>query len=451
MSQKGRPQRVAELIREEIAKLLVRGLKDPRIGFVSVMAVRMSPDLRYANVYVSLYGDDKERRSSLAALSNSAGWVRHEVGKYLRMRYLPQIRFLADTTLDEVYHLEEVLQEIHADQDEAPMMHVGLEAIAEELRAAKSVLITTHENPDGDAIGSMLGLRQWLLASGVESVACAMADPAPRIYRNLPGVKKILTPHDQVPEFDVVAIVDVAKLDRIGVIAKWIEAGKKIIVLDHHLETEPGGTLGFLDPSYAAAGEIIFDLFKVTGTALTAEAAHCLYVAQVTDTCGYRFSNTNPRSHRIAAELLEAGLDVEAIASQVFDSMSLAKFGLLRRVLDRTELDAAGQLAYSFVTSEDLESVGGKKEDLDGLINFVRNIEGVKVAALINGIGPALTKVSLRARRGFNGAGFLSRFGGGGHAGAAGATIEKPYLEVMSEVLKELRAALTVSEQGDQE
>lgn len=114
----GRRIRVAAVIREEIANLLHRGLKDPRIGFVSVMAVRMSKDLRYANVYVSLYGDDKEKKSSLIALTNSAGWIRREIGKHLRMRVTPEIRFFEDTTLDEVFHLEEVIKQLHT--DEAP-------------------------------------------------------------------------------------------------------------------------------------------------------------------------------------------------------------------------------------------------------------------------------------------------------------------------------------------
>ena len=113
-----RTQRVAELIREEIGRLLVKGLKDPRIGFVSVMGVRMSKDLRYANVYVSLYGDEKARKSSLIALRSSTGWVRREIGKAVRLRFTPQIRFFPDGTLDEVYHLEEVFREIHDQEAE---------------------------------------------------------------------------------------------------------------------------------------------------------------------------------------------------------------------------------------------------------------------------------------------------------------------------------------------
>ncbi len=113
--QQGRPKRVGELIRQEIAQLMQRGMKDPRIGFVSVMDVRMSKDLRYANVYVSLYGNDSERKDSMVGLQRSQGWVRREIGKKLRLRYTPEIRFIEDETLDRVFHLEEVFRELHED------------------------------------------------------------------------------------------------------------------------------------------------------------------------------------------------------------------------------------------------------------------------------------------------------------------------------------------------
>jgi ribosome-binding factor A len=113
MSDKGRPRRVGELVREEIAQLIVKGLKDPRIGFVSVMTVRMSPDLKYANVYVSLYGSESEKKSSLIALQRSATWLRGVVARNLKLRFAPEIRFFVDDTLDRVFHLENVFRELH--------------------------------------------------------------------------------------------------------------------------------------------------------------------------------------------------------------------------------------------------------------------------------------------------------------------------------------------------
>jgi ribosome-binding factor A len=120
MTEKGRPRRVGELVREEIARLLMKGLKDPRIGFVSVMSVRMSPDLRYANVYVSLYGSESERKSSLVGLQNSAGWLRGKITRNLGLRFAPEIRFFPDDSLDRVFHLEEVIREIHSNEERSP-------------------------------------------------------------------------------------------------------------------------------------------------------------------------------------------------------------------------------------------------------------------------------------------------------------------------------------------
>ncbi len=116
-AQSGRPQRVGELIRKEVAEMLMRRIKDPRLGFVSVMGVVMSPDLRYATIHVSLYGDEPERKASLVALQRSAGWVRRELGKTLRLRYTPQVRFAEDNSLDRVFSLEETLRKLHEDED----------------------------------------------------------------------------------------------------------------------------------------------------------------------------------------------------------------------------------------------------------------------------------------------------------------------------------------------
>ena len=118
--QKGRPQRVGEEIRKTLATLLAKGLKDPRVGFVSIMEVRMSPDLRHANCYVSLLGSDSERKSSLAGLRSASGWLRREVSKRLGLRFSPEMRFFEDTTLERVFHLEDVFREIHEDEEQTP-------------------------------------------------------------------------------------------------------------------------------------------------------------------------------------------------------------------------------------------------------------------------------------------------------------------------------------------
>jgi phosphoesterase RecJ-like protein len=436
MTHPARAERVGELIRQEIGKLIAKGLKDPRIGFVSIMGVKMSPDVKYADVYVSLYGPESERKSSLIALQRGAGWMRREIGKVIRLRYTPELRFHSDETLDEVYHLEEIFKQIHEVEAHAPMLRIDLPAILEELQRAETILITAHTNPDGDAIGSMLGLYHLLRSLGKDQVTCAIADPVPEVYRFLSGADRILGLEGTIPETAVTVLVDCATLERVGEMAERLSSETRLLVIDHHAEEEPEGDAGFLDPTYAATGEIVAEMYVAAGVPLSREAAECLYAAQATDTGGYRYSNTNARSHRIAAQLHDAGIDAAGIIHRVYEVMSRPKFELLRRVLDRMQLSAGARLASSYVTQEDLVECGAKKEDLDGLVNFARNIEGVQVGALFNAVAPNRTKVSLRSYPGFNSAKFLTQFGGGGHAAAAGATIEQPREEVQPMIVR---------------
>lgn len=450
MSTNGRGERVGELIRQEVSKLLAKGLKDPRIGFVSVMSVKMSPDLRYADVYVSLYGNEKERKSSLIALSRSAGWVRREVGKFLRLRIIPEIRFHPDNSLDEVYHLEEVFDKIHEEQEQAPMLRLDFAGMIEEMRQGDAFLICSHENPDGDAGGSMLGVAELLRALGKSQVHCALHDPLPPVCRELKGAKSVLRPDSDKPDFDTVVIVDVAQKERIGEIAKWIEPRHKVLVVDHHLAEHPYGHAGVIEPSYAAVGEMVVELFNAAETPLTKAAAECAFVAQITDTGSYQYSNTNARSHRIAAQIHDAGIDAAHIAREAFALMTRKQFELFKLAVSRIALRAEGRAAFSFATREDMDRHQATRQDLEGLVNYCRNIEGVQAGVFFTGVEPEMTKVSLRSSEGFHAADFAKQFGGGGHAAAAGATIHAPLENAIEQVMAALEKQLTGSNsEGD--
>lgn len=322
------------------------------------------------------------------------------------------------------------------------MIHLSLEEVVEALSAGESYVVTAHTNPDGDAIGSTLAMADLLRGLGKSRVHCVNADPVPYVYEWLPGAEAIAAPTTPPPHFDTLVIVDVAQRLRIGKVADIIRPDTRTIVVDHHLETNPFGDMGIIDPTYAACGELVVDLFDRAGVAITEAAATCAYVAQATDTGGFRYANTNARSHRIAATLLECGIDVFDISSRVFDTMRSAKFHLLRRVLDRLHFDAGGQIAYSYVMTRDLSELDAKTQDIDGLINFVRNVEGVVVGVLFYEIEPSKTKVSLRSRGTFNSAHALQTFGGGGHHGAAGAVVDLPLHDTRTAVLDHLRIEL---------
>lgn len=318
----------------------------------------------------------------------------------------------------------------------------ALSEVLEAVSAGRSFLVTSHTNPDGDAIGSMLCVYHLLRALGKRDVLCVNEDPVPRNYQWLPGAPDIVTDCATHKAVDVAIIVDVARTDRLGRVREWVANAGKVIVIDHHLEDRPDGDIRFLDAAYGAVGEMVVELFMAAGAPISREAAECAYVSIVTDTGGFRFANTTARSHRIAAALLEAGINVPEISCRVFDELSMPKFRLLTLVLERMRCDAGGRVAYSMLTAADIEKSSAELEDFSGLVDFARNIRGVDVGILFREVNEKSTKVSVRSDSTFNSANFLRKFGGGGHAGAAGATIDLPLEEACAAVLKEIRQEL---------
>ena len=323
------------------------------------------------------------------------------------------------------------------------MNRIDLGEVVARLKNADDVLITTHTGPDGDAIGSVLGLRQLALALGQRRVSVTCHDAVPEIYRWLPGSEAIVTPDAIEESSGLGVIVDVAELDRIGDAARPMKNCGSLMVLDHHLVEDPAGDAHYIDPGYAAASEIVIDLFEAAKLPMPRDAAECLYVGIATDTGGFRFGNTNAKAHRRAAVLLDAGIDVAAISNRIFDSLSLAKCELLQRALSRLKIVDPGTLAYTYLTMEDMHAAKARGEDIEGIVNYARNLEGVRVGILFREVeNGSKTKVSMRSGNGFNSAEILRAFGGGGHEGAAGATLEAPREEVMKSIVNAVKESL---------
>lgn len=314
------------------------------------------------------------------------------------------------------------------------------------LRTAHNAVVTSHHNPDGDALGSMLACAGLLRAMGVESVTAVHCDPVPQRYDWLPGAADIVGPEDSAMDrADTIVVVDVAQRDRIGKVAGRTSEDMRVLVIDHHIENEPWGDAQLIDSTAAATGEIILRLFHAAGCEPTHDDALNLYVAIATDTGGFRFSNTTAATHRAAAELLTHDIDVGAVTTRVFDRIPMPKYRLMVQLLDNTRFEADGRLAITEVTHEQLEELGASPDDLEGLINFPRNVEGVEVACLLRASKNGQTKMSVRSTEEFNAAEFCNLFGGGGHAAAAGATLEASLSQARQLVAERARARLGAS------
>jgi len=314
-------------------------------------------------------------------------------------------------------------------------MNPDFSALAQVLRDTESFLIVSHHGPDGDSIGSMLAMAHLLKGLNKQCVL-RCEDPVPENYRWLKGSELITSDATPAP-VDATIMLDVSRKHRLGKVVSTIPVGAPLLTVDHHLDETPDGDCVVADSSYSATGELVAELFVYMNVPITLEAAQCLYVAIATDTGGFRYANTSASCLKMVARLVETGLDVADISARIFDQMSVAKFELLRRTLQR--MTVMDKVAYSVLTAQDVVETNAKTEDHEGLVNYARNIEGVEVGILFREIDANTAKVSLRSHGKLNCAKFLEQFGGGGHAAAAGATIKMPIDSTCTQVLTRLQ------------
>jgi bifunctional oligoribonuclease and PAP phosphatase NrnA len=313
-----------------------------------------------------------------------------------------------------------------------------LEAIAAALREHEKFLVVTHENPDGDALGSLLATTHALRQLGKDVEMLLTGDaPLPREYNfmQLEGLLRALP--DDVHERVLVA-VDCAKADRIGPDETPLQETKLVVDIDHHHDNTRFGDVNLIVPNASSTGEVLRDVFRELDVEITPDIAEPLYVALVTDTGRFQYSNTTPKSLRLAAELVEAGADVHEVFQQVYESVEFAKLKLLARALERARVLEGGRIVVSYLVRTDFAEVGAAEPYSEGIIDYLRAVEGAELAVLIRepprDSGPT-RRVSLRASVDELDVSAIARpFGGGGHRQAAGFSAEQSVDEITERV-----------------
>jgi phosphoesterase RecJ-like protein len=321
-----------------------------------------------------------------------------------------------------------------------------LEAIVTALRDHERFLVVTHENPDGDALGSMLAttlaLRQ--LDKDVEMLLMGEA-PLPGEYHFLQLDGLLREPPPDARERVLVA-VDCAKADRIGLGHEALLGGAALALdIDHHHDNTRFGSINLIVASASSTGEVLRDVFAELEVELTPEIAEPLYVALVTDTGRFQYSNTTPKALRLAAELVEAGADVHAVFQEVYESVQFAKLKLLARALDRAQLFEGGRLVISYLLKSDFAEAGAEAPYSEGIIDQLRAVEGSEAVALIreppNGDGQE-RRVSLRSSHDEVDVSAIARErGGGGHRQAAGFSSDEPIEQIIEFIRREFARA----------
>jgi phosphoesterase RecJ-like protein len=330
------------------------------------------------------------------------------------------------------------------------IMSAAAHEVAALVQSGRRICLTTHVNPDGDGLGSEVALAHLCRSLGAHvAITNPTATPArfDFLFRDLPDADRSAHAIKELRRADAIIVVDIADLSRLGGLADTVrERGVPVACIDHHVSagTLPPGPR-FVDPTAAATGELVFLLARALGHTITPAMARALYVALVTDTGGFRFSNTRPRTLHTAAELLRAGVDTEQVYLDVYAGAPVGRPRLLGEVLQTLVVEDDIGLAWVTVPPGAIERHHVDADDLDGAVEHARSVRGVRLALLFREMSGGRIKVSLRSVGNVDVAELARQFGGGGHAKAAGVAIAGVLPEVQAAVLDAARRYLGAS------
>lgn len=310
--------------------------------------------------------------------------------------------------------------------------------ITQLIRKHHSFAITSHARPDGDSIGSELGLALALRGLG-KKADVFNADPHPHAYSSLPGVETIRIVSQLSGSYDALFVLECNDLKRPG-IEKLDEY--RVVNIDHHPDTEPFGDLNWIDVSASAVGEMVFRLIRDLEVEITPGIATALYVAILTDTGSFQFSNTSSETFLVAAELVRAGASPSEIAQAVYMSYPHSKLRMLAETLDTLEVHPSGKIAWILLTDEMLRQTGASLKETEGIVNYPLSLDGIVLAAFFRQEGENRFRVSLRSKDHYDVGRLAVRYGGGGHRNAAGLSLQGSFSEVRQKLILSLERLL---------
>jgi bifunctional oligoribonuclease and PAP phosphatase NrnA len=316
-----------------------------------------------------------------------------------------------------------------------------IDRIIEALRTHRTFCVVGHIRPDGDCVGSQLGLAAALRNEG-KKVVCWNEDPIPQKYEFLDPDHRFQKPK-RGARFDCVIATDAASFERLGSVGPCLADRKMLINIDHHDSNTRYGELNWVSAREPSTGELIYRLLKVAKWPITRPIADCLFTAVSTDTGSFQYSTTRPGTYHVAGELVRRGANLAKICDEVYESYPLSRARLLRHVYSHFRLTHQNQIAWFWLRKADFARAGADSSDTEGLIDHIRAIAPVVVACVFEEVEPELTRISLRSKSGkVNVNDIAAQFGGGGHPAAAGARIPGKPLSVQRKVIGAIKHAL---------
>lgn len=322
-----------------------------------------------------------------------------------------------------------------------------MKKILETISKYNKFLITAHVNLEGDALGSQLAMAELIRSLGKEAIVVD-SDPVPDHLKFLPGAEEVSNNVTSELDFDAALILDCPTMKRTGKVEQAIKSkGVPIINIDHHISNEKFGIVNWIDAEASSAGEMVFQLYKEAGIPITKEVALSLYIAILTDTGSFNYDNTSRVTHEIAGELLGYGLDPANVSESVYERRAVSDIKLLGKVLSTIQVNKTGEIAYLEVTAKILNETGADLSKSEGLVNYARSIDNVKVAMIFkeDTKKPGKINISFRSKGDMDVNKIAASFGGGGHTRASGCTVDGPLHEVRRKVLAKVEEELKKS------
>jgi bifunctional oligoribonuclease and PAP phosphatase NrnA len=318
----------------------------------------------------------------------------------------------------------------------------ALALAADKVVAADKILLSCHLGPDGDSVGSMVALASLLRAQGKEATLYN-PDLVPRRLKWMPLVKTWVNKLKPETRYQLTIVVDCGDPQLLGDSFPDADKTGEVVVLDHHTSVRPFGDLYVCDPAASSVGVLVARLAQRLGWPITADAAVGIYVSLISDTGSFRYSNTNAEALRLAAELVEGGLDPWFVTERMGERAPLSRYKLLALALETLETTHEGRIAFMTITKEMVKRTGSGWDETEGMVNYTRAIAGVECGVLLTPAKRGGTRVSMRSKGRLVDAGAVCEaLGGGGHRGAAGCTVAAPLAEARAKIEEALAAAL---------
>jgi phosphoesterase RecJ-like protein len=310
------------------------------------------------------------------------------------------------------------------------------------LEDAREIVITAHVDPDGDAVGSCLGLKIALRHLG-KSADVVLESPLPAALAFLPEADTIRRPEENGKRYKTAFVLDSSTLDRVGTVAeKTFAPGARIAVIDHHWGNEGFGDVRLVDPDASATGELVYDLIESLRVPLSPAIAECLYTGILSDTGGFRYANTSARTLRVAARLVEQGARSSVVAEALYATKTAPSLRILGLALASLETKGGGRIGAMTISRGMFEKAGATPEDADGIVQYAKALMGARVGILIQEIAPDEIRASLRSDGTVDVNQVASQFGGGGHRNAAGLRVRGALETVRQDLFRALERAM---------